>query len=278
MDEDMWTHKATRHNMEVLQSHGNILLPVENGELASGLSGEGRMAEPETIVRWLTGYFTDRSALSGRKVLVTAGPTYEQIDPVRFIGNYSSGKMGVAIANEFKDRGADVTLVLGPTQAPLPLDGLSVVRIHNAEEMLNACTAAFDTMDIAVMAAAVADYRPAAVADQKIKKNKETLTLELQKTTDILKSLGSKKRKEQVLVGFALETNNERENAMSKLKQKNADIIVLNSLRDEAAGFGKDTNRITVFNKRGGEKAFEVKPKELVAKDIVDYIIEYQNA
>ena len=278
MDEDMWKHKATRHNIEILQSRGNILLPVENGELASGLSGEGRMAEPETIVKWLTGYFTDRSALSGRKVLVTSGPTYEQIDPVRFIGNYSSGKMGVAIANELKDRGADVTLVLGPTQVPLPLEGLSVVHIHNAEEMLNACTAAFDTMDIAVMAAAVADYRPAMVADQKIKKNEETLTLELQKTTDILKSLGSKKRNEQVLVGFALETNNERENAINKLKQKNADIIVLNSLRDEAAGFGKDTNKITVFNRRGDEKAFEVKPKERVAKDIVDYIIEYQNA
>jgi phosphopantothenoylcysteine decarboxylase/phosphopantothenate--cysteine ligase len=278
MDEDMWKHGTTRRNIELLQSRGNILLPVENGELASGLSGEGRMAEPETIVRWLTGYFTDRSALSGKKVLVTAGPTYEQIDPVRFIGNYSSGKMGVAIANEFKARGADVTLILGPTQASLPIGGLSVIHIHNAAEMLNACTTAFDTMDIAVMAAAVADYKPAVVADQKIKKNEETLTLELEKTTDILKSLGHKKRSEQVLVGFALETNNERENAMSKLKQKNADIIVLNSLRDEAAGFGKDTNKITVFNRMGHEKAFKAKSKERVAKDIVDYIIEYQNA
>ncbi len=278
MDEDMWKHRATRSNIEVLQSRGNILLPVENGELASGLSGEGRMAEPETIVRWLTGYFADRSMLSGKKVLITAGPTYEQIDPVRFIGNYSSGKMGVAIAKEFKARGADVTLVLGPTQAPLPLEGLSVAHIHNAEEMLNACTAVFDTMDIVVMAAAVADYRPAMAADQKIKKSQETLSLELQKTTDILKTLGSKKRNEQILVGFALETNNERENAMSKLRQKNADIIVLNSLRDEAAGFGKDTNKITVFNRRGDEKAFEPKLKECVAKDIVDYITEYQHA
>ena len=278
MDEDMWKHGSTRQNIQTLQSRGNILLPVENGELASGLSGEGRMTEPEKIVKWLSGYFAKSASLGGKKVLVTAGPTYEQIDPVRFIGNYSSGKMGVAIANECKARGADVTLVLGPTQASLPLEGLSVIHIRSAEEMLNACVAAFDTTDIAVMAAAVADYRPAVVADQKIKKSEDGLSLELQKTTDILKTLGGRKKRDQVLVGFALETNNERENAMGKLKQKNADIIVLNSLRDEAAGFGKDTNKVTVFSRMGNETAFEAKLKERVAEDIVDYIIEYQNA
>lgn len=278
MDEDMWRHKATRQNIETLKLRGNILLPVENGELASGLSGEGRMAEPETIVAFLISYFAGRSALIGKKALVTAGPTYEQIDPVRFIGNYSSGKMGVAIAKELKSRGAEVTLVLGPTQTSFEFEGLSVVHIHNAEEMQDACIAVFDTMDIAVMAAAVADYKPAVVANQKIKKSDGILTLDLQKTTDILRHLGSKKKDKQVLIGFALETNNERENAIVKLKQKNADIIVLNSLRDEAAGFGKDTNKVTIFDKQGRETRFETKSKESVAKDIVDYIIEYSNA
>ncbi|MBS1748367.1 MAG: bifunctional phosphopantothenoylcysteine decarboxylase/phosphopantothenate--cysteine ligase CoaBC [Bacteroidetes bacterium] len=278
MDEDMWKHKTTQQNVKTLKLQGNILLPVENGELASGLIGEGRMAEPEAIAGYLINYFTERITLSGKKALVTAGPTYEQIDPVRFIGNYSSGKMGVALAKELKKRGADVTLVLGPTQTPLSLEGLSVVHIHNAEEMLNACVAVFDNMDITIMAAAVADYKPADVADQKIKKNDGVLELSLHKTTDILKCLGNKKKDKQVLVGFALETNNERENAIGKLKQKNADIIVLNSLRDESAGFGKDTNKVTVFNSSGGEKSYETKSKEDVAKDIVDYIIEYQNA
>ncbi len=278
MDEDMWKHKATRLNIETLKLRGNILLPVENGELASGLIGEGRMAEPEAIVGYLNNYFAHRNTLIGKKALVTAGPTYEQIDPVRFIGNYSSGKMGVAIARELKNRGADVTLILGPTQTTFSFEGLSVVHIHNAEEMLNACISIFDTMDFMIMAAAVADYKPAVVANQKIKKNDGILTLDLQKTTDILKHLGGKKKDNQVLVGFALETNNERENAISKLKQKNADIIVLNSLKDETAGFGKDTNKVTVFSREGNEKAFETKSKENVARDIVDYIIEYQNA
>lgn len=275
MDEDMWKHPATRKNMETLVSHGNIIVPVENGELASGLFGEGRMAEPETIIAALARQGKNIGRLNGKKALVTAGPTYEHIDPVRFIGNHSSGKMGVAIARELFQCGAEVTLVLGPVSDIFVLDGLKVVHVQSAEEMFNACNRAFEKTDIAVMAAAVADYTPAVVAPEKIKKKEESWQMTLKKTPDILKSLGQKKTGKQLLVGFALETNNERENALSKLQQKNADIMVLNSLRDSGAGFGTDTNKVSVFDRNGGEKDFDLKSKAGVAKDIVDYIIEY---
>jgi phosphopantothenoylcysteine decarboxylase/phosphopantothenate--cysteine ligase len=277
MDEDMWLHPATKANLGKLQSYNNTIIPVEKGDLASGLHGEGRMAEPETIVSFLIdNFFT--GPLKGKKALVSAGPTYEPIDPVRFIGNHSSGKMGLAIANELRSRGADVTLVLGPSAVKVNKDEMKVVHVQTAEQMYEACHKAFDTADIIVMAAAVADYSPVTVADQKIKKAEDTLSLELTKTKDILKSLGGKKRDDQVLVGFALETNNEEYHAMKKLKGKNADMIVLNSMNDEGAGFGHDTNKITIFTKSGEIIPFAGKKKEEVAKDIADTIIRLHYA
>ena len=278
MDEDMWKHPSTRQNLQILTSYGHNIVPVSSGELASGLFGEGRMAEPDMIIEYLLQHFKNAGRLHGKKILVTAGPTYEHIDPVRFIGNHSSGKMGVAIAREFLNRGADVTLVLGPAQGALPLDGLNVIRVQTAVEMYDACHQVFGETDIAVMTAAVADYSPVAAANEKIKKKEESWTIALKKTPDILKSLGQKKREHQVLAGFALETNNERENALAKLQQKNADIIVLNSLRDKGAAFGNDTNKVTIFDRTGREKKFDLKPKTAVAEDIVDYIIEYIHA
>lgn len=273
MDEDMWKHAATKSNIDKLQSFGNKLIPVETGELASGLYGEGRMAEPDQIIGFLEGFFLN-GRLSGRKALVTAGPTYEPIDPVRFIGNHSTGKMGIAIAKQLMREGASVTLVLGPGMQDLSPNGLKLIRVNTAAEMHKACENEFSGTEIAVMAAAVADYTPISVASEKIKKKQDTLNLELKKTVDILKSLGSMKRKEQVLVGFALETNNEEKFAEEKLKNKNADMIVLNSLRDEGAGFGHDTNKITIFDKSGSTFTFETKSKGEVAKDIVDTLIQ----
>ena len=278
MDEDMWKHPCTRRNLQTLASNGNVIVPVDNGELASGLFGEGRMAEPEAIIASVIQQFKNAGSLSGKKALVTAGPTYEHIDPVRFIGNHSSGKMGVAIARELSERGASVTLVLGPATGTFNLDGLNVINVQTAEEMYNACHSVFAETDITIMAAAVADYTPVAVAPQKIKKKEENWQVALKKTPDILKSLGQKKTDKQELAGFALETTNERQNALAKLQQKNADIIVLNSLRDSGAGFGKDTNKIAVFDRNGKEKSFDLKSKTAVAKDIVDYIIEYIHA
>ena len=273
MDEDMWHHPATRQNLQRLQSFGNTIIPVDHGELASGLFGDGRMAEPKAIIKFLENNFFLEQPLRGKKALVTAGPTYEAIDPVRFIGNHSSGKMGIAIAKELARRGADVSLVLGPTSQNVPADGIRLIRVKSAEEMYNACHEAFGKADLAIMSAAVADYTPVSKADQKIKKAENNLTLELIKTKDILKSLGAIKTKEQVLVGFALETTNEREYARKKLAEKNADLIVLNSLNDSGAGFGHDTNRVTIFKKGGDEIQFETKSKDEVAKDIVDVII-----
>lgn len=278
MDEDMWKHPSTRRNLQTLASNGNVIVPVDNGELASGLFGEGRMAEPETIIASVIQQFKNDGRLSGKKALVTAGPTYEHIDPVRFIGNHSSGKMGIAIARELLERGASVTLVLGPVTGTFNLDGLNVINVQTAEEMYNACHSVFAETDITIMAAAVADYTPVAVAPEKIKKKEESWQVALKKTPDILKSLGQKKTGKQVLAGFALETTDERQNALAKLQQKNADIIVLNSLRDSGAGFGKDTNKIVVFDRNGGEKHFDLKSKTAVAKDIVEYIIEYIHA
>ena len=273
MDEDMWHHPATRQNHAKLESFGNKIIPVEKGDLASGLHGDGRMAEPETILKYIVDNFFLTRPLSGKKAIVTAGPTYEPIDPVRFIGNQSTGKMGIAIAKELYYRGADVTLIMGPSQLLFTANGISLVKVTTAEEMYKACTDIFDKTDIAVMAAAVADYSPIMVAKEKIKKADERLTIELTKTKDILKSLGEKKKKGQVLIGFALETNNEKINALDKLEKKNADMIVLNSLNDEGAGFGHDTNKITIFEKGGQEFSFDNKSKTEVAKDIVDTMI-----
>lgn len=270
MDEDMWHHPATKANLSKVESYGCYILPVQYGELASGLIGEGRMAEPEEIVAFVEEFFSKRQSLKGKKALVTAGPTYESIDPVRFIGNHSSGKMGIAIAGELKRRGADVTLVTGPVSAST--NGLHKVAVTSAEQMYEACIAM--EYDIAVMAAAVADYTPVLVADKKIKKADGELTLTLKRTQDILAALGKQKREGQVLVGFALETNHEKEGALKKLKEKNADMIVLNSLRDEGAGFGHDTNKATFYLKNGSEKTFELKSKTALAKDIVDTITE----
>ena len=274
MDEDMWHHSSTQNNLNTIQSYGNKIIPVESGELASGLFGEGRMAEPETILNKLNDFFLYDNELKGKKVLVTAGPTHEALDPVRFIGNHSSGKMGIAIANEFKKRGAEVTLVLGPT-ALTPATGIKILNVQSAEEMYNACIDVFHDMDIAVMSAAVADYTPMEVSTDKIKKNTDHFSIELKKTKDILKHLGTIKKEGQLLVGFALETNNEQEYALNKMKNKNADIIILNSLNDKGAGFKYDTNKITIFNKIGGVYHFETKLKTAVAIDIVNNIINY---
>jgi len=277
MDEDMWHHPSTKNNLDKIALFGNHIIPVESGELASGLTGPGRMAEPETIVSWLDSFFLQQHELKGKKVLVTAGPTYEAIDPVRFIGNHSSGKMGVAIAEEMMRRGASVTLVLGPAAVQVGR-GITVVKVRSAQEMYDACMAIFPGADIAVMSAAVADYTPVNKAAEKIKKSENSFTIELTKTKDILKTLGEMKRDDQLLAGFALETNNERAYALTKLQQKNADLIVLNSLNDAGAGFGHDTNKITIFDKRGKEYGFEIKTKKEVAKDIVNTIINLLHA
>lgn len=277
MDEDMWHHGSTKKNLNIIKSYGNHIIPVESGELASGLTGEGRMAEPETIIEWLNSFFLSSKELAGKKVLITAGPTYEQIDPIRFIGNYSSGKMGLAIAEEMLNRGAAVTLVLGPSNVEVAA-GIKLIKVKTAAEMYNACEEIFPATDIAVMSAAVADYTPITTAKEKIKKTESDLSVELTKTKDILKTLGSKKKDGQILAGFALETNNEKENALKKLVSKNTDLIVLNSLQDEGAGFGHDTNKITIFDKAGNEYAFGIKSKKEVATDIVNIIIKQLHA
>jgi len=274
MDEDMWHHPSTKKNIQLLQSYGNNVIDVENGELASGLVGEGRMAEPETILNYLAEFIFRGMALSGKKVLITAGPTYEAIDPVRFIGNHSSGKMGYALAESFYTKGADVYLVSGPSQQHTAYKGISIIKVMNAEEMYKAAYGLFTEVDIAVMSAAVADYKPIQVASEKIKKTDDDITLQLSKTKDILRSLGEIKNPGQLLVGFALETNNEREYALNKMRSKNADMIVLNSLRDDKAGFGHDTNKVTVFDKEGYEHELNLASKKTIAEEIVNLIIQ----
>lgn len=273
MDEDMWHHPATKENLKKLESFGNTIIPVEKGDLASGLTGEGRMAEPEQILDFICTRFFLTRPLTGKKAMVTAGPTYEPIDPVRFIGNHSTGKMGLAIARELQHRGAEVTLIMGPTQVDMSSNGIPIVKVKTADEMYRASNKVFEKSDIAIMAAAVADYAPVAIAKEKIKKKEDKLVLELTKTKDILKSLGEKKKEGQVLVGFALETNDEEQNAADKLQKKNADMIILNSLNDPGAGFGYDTNKITIFEKGGQQFSFDTKSKSEAAKDIVDTII-----
>lgn len=273
MDEDMWHHPATKANLAKLISYHNQVIPVTAGELASGLIGDGRMAEPENIVAFLSNELGE-IPLKGIKALVTAGPTYEAIDPVRFIGNHSSGKMGIAIARELKRQGATVTLVCGPVPAKPVIDGVTVVNVVSAEEMFNACELVYDNTDLAVMSAAVADYAPVKPAAQKIKKADGVLNLELSKTKDILKTLGQRKKDGQVVVGFALETNDETSAALRKLEDKNADFIVLNSLNDAGAGFGHDTNKVTVFGKNGLKQEWQIKSKEEVARDLIALIIK----
>lgn len=273
MDVDMWHHPSTQSNINKLREFGVNIIPVGFGELASGLVGDGRMAEPEEILAFLEAFFEKKKSLAGKTALVTAGPTFEPLDPVRFIGNHSTGKMGIAIAEELADRGAKVTLVLGPTNLrPAEKSGIDVIKVGSAQQMFEACDSLFEKMDIAVLAAAVADYRPAEVAPEKIKKKTDDFQLNLVKTVDIAATLGKKRRDGQVFAGFALETNDEVAHAQGKLERKNFDFIVLNSMRDAGAGFGHDTNKIAVFRRDGTNSTFGLKPKTEAAADIVDEI------
>lgn len=277
MDEDMWMHPSTKKNINTLDSFGVKMISVNKGELASGLFGEGRMAEPEEILEHVHQFFNQGLDLSDKNILITAGPTFEAIDPVRFIGNHSSGKMGIALAIECKKRGANVHLVLGPSTEKIPAN-ITVSNVVSAQEMFDVCNAKFSSQDIAIMAAAVADFTPVEVAKHKIKKSAANLTVELKKTIDILATLGTQKTPNQLLIGFALETNDEKENALKKLQSKNADMIVLNSLNDKGAGFGGDSNKITIFDRLGNEQSFETKSKQLTAVDIINSIIKFQHA
>lgn len=273
MDLDMYQHPSTIENIRKLQSFGNQLIKSNFGELASGLVGEGRMAEPEELVEILTKHFSEIPILKGKKVLITAGPTQEPIDPVRFISNHSTGKMGYAIADKFAKAGAKVTLVSGQVALKSPDASINLVKVRSAKEMYEATKTHFDEADIIILSAAVADYTPAVVAEKKIKKKEDTFTIELTKTTDIAKTLGVLKRPEQLVVGFALETDNEVENAIGKIKSKNFDMIVLNSLQNLGAGFGHDTNKICVIKRDGTMIDFDLKSKQDVAMDIVNEVI-----
>lgn len=273
MDLDMYKHPSTLKSFEQLNRFGNIQIPAGVGELASGLYGQGRMAEPAEIVDFVESDLLSSSPLYGKKVLITAGPTYEAIDPVRFIGNHSSGKMGFALARAAAAKGAKVQLVTGPTALELEHPSVRVTRVVDARQMFRECTEIYPEVDLAILSAAVADYRPADPAEQKIKKKSDQLSLSLVKNPDILAQLGQDK-KHQILVGFALETENESEHAKAKIQKKNLDLIVLNSLRDPGAGFGKDTNKVTLIDKDNKEVPFEVKDKQSVAEDIVQFIIE----
>lgn len=276
MDEDMWHHPATKKNIQVLKENGNKFLEVNDGELASGLFGQGRMAEPEEIDTYVNDFFSKQNSLNGLKVLVTAGPTFEAIDPVRYISNLSTGTMGIFIAEEFASRGAAINLVLGPSDIEV-LPSINTTRVISAKEMFEVALNYIDKVDVIVMAAAVADYTPEKPAIEKIKKKENSLSIKLVKTNDILLRAGELKSDHQTLVGFALETNDEKENAQKKLTNKNADLIVLNSLNDAGAGFGNTTNKITIFDKKGNEYNFEKKSKREVAKDIVNAIINFRN-
>lgn len=277
MDLDMYKHPSTLDSFHKLKSFGNIIIPAENGELASGLSGEGRMAEPENIVAFLENDLLEKLPLKGKRILITAGPTYEAIDPVRFIGNHSSGKMGFDIANEAANNGAEVVLISGPTHLNVKNASIKLIRVTSAQDMYDACHEYYINVDVAIAAAAVADYRPKNVADQKIKKNDSTFSIELEKTKDILASLGEQK-KNQFLIGFALETENEIEHAKLKIQKKNLDLIVLNSLNDKGAGFGLPTNKVTFISKDFIVEPKELKTKEEVAQDIINKVIQFYDA
>lgn len=281
MDEDMWKHPATQHNIHQLKLYGNNVISVNNGELASGLVGEGRMAEPEQLVQYLKEVLTKtktktqlagtNSKLQGKKIIVTAGPTYEAIDPVRFVGNHSSGKMGIALAEMAYQLGADVQLILGPSKLTVQ-EGISVTRVFSANEMYAACKKYFAKADICIFAAAVADYTPKNVSNQKIKKDDAEFSILLKKNVDIAYEFGKIKKKNQLSVGFALETNDELKHAKGKLAKKNFDLVVLNSLNDKGAGFQFNTNKITIVNKNNKITKFELKNKEAVASDILNEI------
>ena len=273
MDLDMYEHPSTKQNLELAEDFGHIIIPAETGELASGLVGQGRMAEPEKISKTIEDFFTSNTiskSLEGKTVLITAGPTYESIDPVRFIGNHSSGKMGYSLAEEAAKRGAKVMLISGPSSLDISHPNIEIHRVTSAKEMFNEVFNYYENSDITIASAAVADYAPKEIASEKIKKNDDSLTIELVKNPDILKTMGERKST-QFLVGFALETQNEEENALGKLQKKNLDMIVLNSLRDEGAGFKNDTNKIKIFTKTD-RKEFTLKSKNEVAKDILNFV------
>lgn len=269
MDLDMFAHPATQHNLDILRSYGNHIIEPTAGELASHLVGKGRMEEPENIVAALEEFFQKNSSMAGKKILITAGPTYEKIDPVRFIGNYSSGKMGYALAEECAARGAEVTLVSGPVNLSVNHPNINRIDVESAEQMYNACMSHYPTSDAGILCAAVADFTPECVADKKIKREKDDLTLNLRPTHDIAAALGKIKTDSQRLVGFALETNDETAHAQDKLKRKNFDFIVLNSLNDKGAGFRCDTNKITIIDS-GKAEEYPLKTKKEVAADIID--------
>ena len=277
MDLDMYKHQATQCNIKTLVERGNVFIAPSSGELASGLCGEGRMEEPKEIYEKIKTFFQTKQRFKGKKILVTAGPTYEAIDPVRFIGNHSSGLMGVEIARAFADQGAEVTLILGPSSINPNRKNITVLPITSAKEMYNATMTLFPKSDVAVLSAAVADFRPEIVADQKIKKNpdEDTLTLKLVKTDDILKTIGSQKKDNQLVVGFALETENGLTNAKKKLHTKNIDIIVLNEMNEAGVGFKTKTNKITVITKNDDIHEFDLKPKNEVASDLTNVIYQY---
>lgn len=274
MDLDMWKHGSTVDNLTKIKSFGNTIIPVGHGELASGLVGDGRMAEPEDIVNFIDEQLSATQDLSGQHVLITAGPTYERIDPVRFVGNHSSGKMGISIAEECMARGAKVSLVLGPSKLSPEEAPYKLIKVTTAEEMYKACDKLHKRSTISIFAAAVADYTPVTTAKEKIKKKSGNLKIELKRTTDIAGELGKRKTAKQIHVGFALETEKGESNAQSKLKRKNFDMIVLNSLRDKGAGFKGDTNKVTIFKKNGEIKKYPLKSKKKVAADIVNHIVE----
>jgi phosphopantothenoylcysteine decarboxylase/phosphopantothenate--cysteine ligase len=279
MDLDMYKHQATQQNIKTLIERGCIFVAPSSGELASGLCGEGRMEEPQKIYERIKAFFQTKRNFTGKKVLITAGPTYEAIDPVRFIGNHSSGLMGIEIARAFADQGADVTLVLGPSNISPNRNNIKLLPVTSAKEMYDAVMTFFPKTDIAVLSAAVADFRPETAADQKIKKNpdNDTLTLKLVKTDDILKSVGSKKTDNQVVVGFALETENGLDNAKKKLHTKNIDLIVLNEMNESGVGFKTKTNKVSIITKDDKVTEFDLKPKNEVALDVLDAIYQYMN-
>ena len=274
MDRDMWLHPATVANIKRLETYGNTLIDAETGELASGLMGKGRMAEPENIVAQLTAALQQEQDLTGKKVLITAGPTYEAIDPVRFIGNHSSGKMGYALAKQCVQRGAEVVLVLGPNSLQITEPVIKVVKVTSGEDMYQATAEHHPSSDVIIFAAAVADYRPESAAPEKIKKSSDVLDLSLTKTRDIAATLGAQKTKSQIHIGFALETKDAEHYAQKKLEKKNFDFIVLNSLKDKGAGFKLDTNKVTIFTNNGERKAYEMKSKDKVAEDIINTLVD----
>lgn len=274
MDLDMYAHDTTNDNLKKIEQHGVKIIPAEEGFLASGLIGKGRMAEPETIVEELERFFQNAASMENHKVLVTAGPTYEAIDPVRFIGNHSTGKMGFAIVESLLERGAKVVLIAGPTQCQVHHENLTRIDIRTAEEMLVVATDHFPSCTGGIFAAAVSDYRPKSVAEQKIKKSSDVMNIEMVKNPDVLKTIGGLKTEQQFLVGFALETNNALEYGAEKLKKKNLDLIVVNSLEDEGAGFGHDTNKITLLDFNNKSTKFELSSKKVVANNILDYLMK----